>query len=329
MSGTMVDERFHFQDEVIEDTITADIDEIIPESRIRCYSCNQSRFWILLVLLCLSGGIIGGIVYATLPEPSTPTALSEPAGPSDPLRTLAPIVSPVKSETEVPTVSPLSSVTLSVAPTPARTTSDISRRSVMTAILEPFFLTDIGRFPSSLLQGQAMDWLSDEDSWLPSVSSGDDESSVIWLERYIAAILFFSLNGESLRDNNFWVSSHSVCDWIGIQCNTDGQVLEIILYNDSLSGNIPSELGMLTQMTSFKAEYNQISGNIPTHLGILSQLQTIDVSYNQLSGEIPTELGRLNRLVNLILSHNNLSGVVPVELESLGKSGTHVWLGTN
>ena len=58
-----------------------------------------------------------------------------------------------------------------------------------------------------------------------------------------------------------------------------------------------------------------MSGEIPAELGSLSNLEVLDLSFNGLSGEIPPELGSLSNLSWLMLSFNGLSGCVPSSLE--------------
>ena len=58
-----------------------------------------------------------------------------------------------------------------------------------------------------------------------------------------------------------------------------------------------------------------MSGEIPAELGSLSNLTKLVVRDNDLSGEIPAELGSLSNLTYLELSQNDLSGCVPSSLE--------------
>ena len=60
---------------------------------------------------------------------------------------------------------------------------------------------------------------------------------------------------------------------------------------------------------------NELSGEIPPELGSLSNLRRMVLGYNDLSGEIPAELGSLSNLEELGLSDNALSGCVPSSLE--------------
>ena len=62
---------------------------------------------------------------------------------------------------------------------------------------------------------------------------------------------------------------------------------------------------------------NDLSGEIPAELGSLSNLETLYLNDNELSGEIPAELGSLSHLRYLDLSQNDLSGCVPSSLEDL------------
>ena len=56
-------------------------------------------------------------------------------------------------------------------------------------------------------------------------------------------------------------------------------------------------------------------GEIPPELGSLSNLGTLFLFKNELSGEIPAELGSLSNLKHLDLSYTALSGCVPSSLE--------------
>ena len=108
-----------------------------------------------------------------------------------------------------------------------------------------------------------------------------------------------------------------------------------------MSGEIPAELGNLSNLTrlylfqnklsgryrrswaasptlnSWTISYNELSGEIPAELGSLSNLEYLALYLNELSGEIPAELGSLSNLTWLILAGNGLSGEIPAELGNL------------
>ena len=58
-----------------------------------------------------------------------------------------------------------------------------------------------------------------------------------------------------------------------------------------------------------------MSGEIPPELGSLSNLTGLLLGGNELSGEIPPELGSLSNLRELYLNNNDLRGCVPSSLE--------------
>ena len=83
------------------------------------------------------------------------------------------------------------------------------------------------------------------------------------------------------------------------------------------SGELPPELGMLSNLEYLSIRRGELTGKIPPELGDLSNLTHLSLSRNQLSGEIPPELGKLRNLTSLYLSENQLSGEIPAELEQL------------
>ena len=84
-----------------------------------------------------------------------------------------------------------------------------------------------------------------------------------------------------------------------------------------MSGEIPAELGSLSNLTWLSLRDNKLSGEIPAELGSLSNLEDLNLYNNPLSGEIPAELGSLSNLTSLSLGggYNDLSGCVPSSLE--------------
>ena len=65
---------------------------------------------------------------------------------------------------------------------------------------------------------------------------------------------------------------------------------ELYLLNSGLTGDIPSEIGNLTNLTYLKLRDNQLIGSIPPEIGNLSNLTGLYLQDNQLSGIIPDEI---------------------------------------
>jgi len=95
--------------------------------------------------------------------------------------------------------------------------------------------------------------------------------------------------------------------------NTDS----LILFNSGLSGEIPPEIGNLTNLIFLYLNNNQLTGSIPSEIGNLTNLEELWLYGNQLTGEIPSDVGNLTNLTHLSLSSNQLTGSIPSEIGNL------------
>ena len=64
-----------------------------------------------------------------------------------------------------------------------------------------------------------------------------------------------------------------------------------------LTGTLPTELALLTNVYYMDFDKNFLNGTIPTEIGLLSDLREIWFFGNGLTGTIPTEMGQLSRYV--------------------------------
>ena len=117
-------------------------------------------------------------------------------------------------------------------------------------------------------------------------------------------------------------------DWNGVETDSSCRVVKLKLDSNSLSGEIPTELGSLVSLTELSLNDNQLSGEIPTEFGNLTALENLDIGASELSGEMPAELGNLTSLTGLYLHNNQLSGEIPAELGEL-TSLTRLYLHEN
>ena len=137
-------------------------------------------------------------------------------------------------------------------------------------------------------------------------------------DREALVALYNATDGENWDESNSWLSDAPLgLGWKGVTTNNDGRVTKLILRYNGLSGEIPAELGNLSNLIELTLSGNDLSGEIPPELGSLSNLVGLNLSENQLSGEIPPELGSLSNLGYLDLAENQLSGEIPPELDSL------------
>ena len=72
-----------------------------------------------------------------------------------------------------------------------------------------------------------------------------------------------------------------------------------------------------------------MSGEIPENIGNLTQLDTLNLAFNQLSGEIPESIGSLINLNYLYLYQNKLSGIIPDSICNIIHNLPHFWIEYN
>ena len=138
-------------------------------------------------------------------------------------------------------------------------------------------------------------------------------------DRAALIALYRSTDGDNWSDNTNWLSDARLGEWYGVTTNAYGNVKELYLESNQLSGKIPAELGSLAKLELLNLYHNQLNGEIPVELGNLAELKHLNIDNNQLNGEIPVELGNLSRLESLYLADNQLTGQVPSELSNLSR----------
>ncbi|XVF34477.1 hypothetical protein REPUB_Repub18cG0062000 [Reevesia pubescens] len=82
---------------------------------------------------------------------------------------------------------------------------------------------------------------------------------------------------------------------------------------NKLTGQIPLELGNLSELHSLNLSHNNLTGFIPSTFSKLKQVESLDLSHNNLSGRIPIQLMELNFLAVFNVSYNNLLGSIPYQ----------------
>jgi hypothetical protein len=178
---------------------------------------------------------------------------------------------------------------------------------------------------SSSPPNKALDWI------LSDPFSSDELSDDRLVQRFALATLYYSTDGANWINVGGWLTSTNECDWGGsgglqILCSQEYMVERVYVENNQMMGSIPSELGLLKQLTWLGLSHNELTGSIPSELGLLNQLTTLHLSYNQLTESLPSELGLLKQLNGLGLIYNQLTGSLPSELGLLKQlNGLHLY----
>lgn len=92
---------------------------------------------------------------------------------------------------------------------------------------------------------------------------------------------------------------------------------ELLLPHMALAGRVPTELGLLSHLTTLDLAHNDLSGTLPSELGRLTRLRQLALPRNSISGIVPSQLGMLSSLERLSLYGNILRGALPSELGRL------------
>ena len=138
-----------------------------------------------------------------------------------------------------------------------------------------------------------------------------DLLKIIVLSNIVISIGFGNCDSDEVE---LWDECYSITNttWLG-------------RINEGLTGEIPSEIGQLTNLATLKLHYNELTGSIPPEIGNLTSLVKLDLRYNNLSGSIPTEVWSLISLKELRIQKNQLSGTIPSAIGNLTEL-THLYL---
>lgn len=105
---------------------------------------------------------------------------------------------------------------------------------------------------------------------------------------------------------------------------------ELILSKADLIGTLPSEIGNLSRLQySFQLQGNAIHGSLPTQLGNLELLEHFYAEENHFSGSLPSEIGGWAKIKIFDLSVNHLDGGLPSVWGAQLESIQELWLYDN
>ena len=89
----------------------------------------------------------------------------------------------------------------------------------------------------------------------------------------------------------------------------------------SISGTLPTELGLQPRLQTFSSWNISLSGTLPTELGGMRDVSFFSLPLSSVSGTIPSQIGQLQTLEHVYLFGNRLSGSLPTELGAMNLPG--------
>ncbi|CAB9498120.1 leucine Rich Repeat [Seminavis robusta] len=145
----------------------------------------------------------------------------------------------------------------------------------------------------------------------------------------------FALESLDLSWNQF--SGTIPVEWVTNLLEGNGKLTNLLLQGNTLTGRIPSELGLLPlkvlilgsntltgsisqelfSQTSLEWLYlsgNNLTGTLPSEIGLLTNLEYLRLNHTYISGSLPSESGLANQLQEMVLSNTNMQGAIPEEL---------------
>ena len=115
-------------------------------------------------------------------------------------------------------------------------------------------------------------------------------------------------------------------NWYGITCSACPTsysdycpVTKINLASSNMSGNLPSDIWNLRNLTVIDLSYNTIAGPIPSNIGTAAALIQINFNNNNLNSTVPSSIFNLLNIQEVYLSSNKLTGPIP---DNIGNATT-------
>lgn len=95
--------------------------------------------------------------------------------------------------------------------------------------------------------------------------------------------LYKATNGKHWHRHEGWLSRKPLCEWEGITCNDNGEVVKIELSKNNLQGKLPDIFNAFPALERLDLRSNSISGKLPPSLAQIKRNCRIDVRDNRLS----------------------------------------------
>jgi len=170
-------------------------------------------------------------------------------------------------------------------------TREAAFKGLLRGLIEPRDAFDDNQSP----QSRALNWMVYKDPLQLEPPRGVAETNKI-AQRFALTVLFYATGGETWASSHNFLSSKDECEWNSVddrgyfsgagQCNREGMITTVALWQNNLSGRIPAELAALRKLKVLSLYRNKLQGQVPGRLSQLSDIHTLYLHDNELSGTV-------------------------------------------
>lgn len=167
----------------------------------------------------------------------------------------------------------------------------------------------------------SVQWLIEVD---PLHLTSDSNSSKLRLrQRYALLTLWYHTSSNTWGNSTGWLEFEDECSWFGVTCvetvrhenDTDSRraVSSISLSYNSLNGEFPPDLGLLTSLETLNLGLNEIFGSLPESIGQWSDIKFFEMNLNPpgLNRTLPVSMQNWRSVEHVNLNRNTLTGTLP------------------
>ena len=107
------------------------------------------------------------------------------------------------------------------------------------------------------------------------------------------------------------VPNSDACNWHGVSCSVEGELVSILVQDNKLVGTLTPSLGSIASIDEISILLTNITGSLPSSWGFMIGMQKLDLSSNSLTGSLPSSWGSMTGMQQLHLHSNSLAGSLP------------------
>jgi len=197
-------------------------------------------------------------------------------------------------------------------PTPAPT----QERSAAFATLFSFLMFDGGVSLNNTTSPEAMsyNWIVNHDPLKLDPNDLSSQNQVQIAQRYGLATLYFNRATTPWKNETNWLGPDE-CEWYGITCNENGEVVGINMINNNMTGTLSLEIAMLTNLIELNLSINHLEGSLPWSIDTIASLSVLALSYNSFSGDLSAiDFSKMDRLTLFDVDRNSFTGEFPASM---------------